>query len=264
MIQVNLNRVLKRNERFKRIWEGQEVCVIGNGPSQLNIDPNKLTNRKVICVNDYHKTELSRFLLPDALVFIDPDYSKQYNNLALPILNYLGSVDSHIIALTLANNLRFASVLENRRKTVEWMFVHFNDSVKSYSPDLSQPLKTIGQNVINLAIILSIFCGARTVYLLGIDHEILSVQECDFENDWDSNHAYPEKSKDSSLKRRLADGGLGWKDLELIIKVMIYQYGILRTMCELSGVAIFNATPQSHLKTFNFLSNEEVRKKFMS
>ena len=165
--QKSRNR-LKPLRQMKNTKRGLPVLIIGNGPSSatLTVDQAKrlrLQNAGVISMNNYDKTEVSRDVIPDFHVLLDPEYQREEFGSRKSILAYLEShpeiqlIQSSIVA-----------------KPLNWpgrtLFLNGIQAVGLWRSNSPLKANTYPQGVLVSALKLADFLGYSPIFVTGIDN----------------------------------------------------------------------------------------------
>ena len=239
-MNISHENILRKNKKIQNLYPNETLHILGNGPSLGKVDLKKIANGFSVCVNEFYLIEKLNTFNPNFIVLADPLYYEEPDKYSQPLLDHLGL---NISKTTLLAPIEFIEIMrKNERlyKKVDNYYYDFDNS-KEYSFDISKKIKPIAQNVLNICIILGVFCGFKNIYLHGIDHDILSMSKEMFENDWNWPHAYSEKKENNiGLKTSLQKYGIGWPGLKDIQLRMINQYSILKEICTANNVKILN------------------------
>jgi uncharacterized Rossmann fold enzyme len=143
----------------EKVWDNQEVYIIGGGKSLEHFDWNLLKDKFVIGCNDAYK--LGSFIC-DICVFGDAkwfDFHKQ------ELVHYKGTV--------FTNNSRL-----HKKSPVTWLWTMRREGSGLHLDALGWNFST-GALAVNLALLL----GAKKIYLLGFDMKLSK----DGDNNWHPN-----------------------------------------------------------------------------
>lgn len=252
---MNENPYIQNDRRFI----DSSFHVIGNGPSLRNLDPMSLGKNILLCnrfcleYNKYEELEYRAYFL------VDPLYSERFSDYSAPIIEKLCQRNSRTQAsfitldkVALEIKKRSKLKLDLERSGLILQSFAYQSTELPLQVDFKKPISRLGQNVINIMILFAINLGATTIFLHGIDHDILAFTKDEYEADCDIPHFYPEKSPKQSFKWRWEERGLTWNDLEIAKATMLRQYEIIRALAIDRGIRILNACPVSQLKVFDF------------
>ena len=253
-IDLNSEVLLKRNNKLKDIYKGRTVHILGNGPSINNVKIDKIKTDVIICVNEFYLIEKLKDIKPNFVVIADPYYfdeSKKYFNQLMDEFKKRNNNINIFMPIDIIDLLKINQEIYN---FIEPYYFKFNDKAE-YDINIVKEIKPIAQNVINMCLILSLYCGAEKIYLHGVDHDILEVTEELYNKGWNTPHAY-DNSKANIASLKFNTNGKGWSWIEMVKSIMVMQYEIINKLAKIKKIPILNCTPGSKLKVFPFENTE--------
>ncbi len=244
-----------------------EILILGNGPSltdDLKNYPTFLTNKTLICVNHFPKTDLYQKLKPSIYITGAPDlwlddieekYVTQSKELFEAMQNKTTWPIAFYIPFEAKKNLRWQKQLSGNPN----ISIHYYNNIPiegwafftywCFRHNLGMPRP---HNVMIPSMMLSLSLGFKTINLLGTDHSWLSEISVTESNEVliNQKHFYDQKtSKGQPLDKR----GKGKRTLpELLHKFMtaFNSYFEIEEYAKHKGVKILNATNGSFIDAF--------------
>ncbi len=257
MIKIAL--LSRRVTVVKRAVEGDEIVVLGNGPSlskTVEESADFLSRKKKIAVNFAANTPLFLELKPEFYVLADPHFFADGNeNVDKLWETFARKVEWDMVLFVPSNvKLRRAdSLSSNPHITVERYsltpvegnrrFCHF-----AYSRGWGMPRP---RNVLIPSIMIALNMGFRTVYVAGADHSWMRTLSVD-----DNNRVVsiqPHFYKDSEKENRRVTAEYAAYPLYKIVYsfyVAFKAYFEIRDYADYLGSKVYNITPGSFIDAF--------------
>lgn len=232
--EINTKQYIERGrgkniQRLKNIHLGKRCFIIGNGPSLLVSDLERLHNEITFASNRiyriYNKTEWR----PDYYVAFEPEFVKGNIDEIIKIPVKKGRLINNIGYRDGADHITYwinctSQFCINKETTKS---VKFSEDISRYVGD--------GYSVVFTIIQIAIYMGFKEIYLIGMDHNY---------NDDFTSHFYNDKTDDYQTPTF-------WKGIE-------YAYQLSKTYADNHGISIINITRGGNLEVFPRSSVEEV------
>ncbi len=249
----------------------QECVILGNGPSlleDLKIIENNISDKFIICLNDFALSDYYIKLKPSVYVFLDPyywetlDVNKINHSSVISVCNkifkrILNETTWPIIIYTPFEFKKSKLYKECKNEFIEFKF--FNSiPVQGFTWFIIFSLKhRLGllkaANVITPSLYYAIMSDFKTIYLSGVDHtwvnsivvledsKVYMAQPHFYDNDTSFNPVYlsPEDKESPKL----------YKLLEIYSNVF-KNYWILADFARRKNCRILNLTNKSHIDAF--------------
>ena len=242
-LSVSDRAILARNRTLHNRHRGERCFILATGPSIKGQDLTLLRNETCIAVSNF---------------FVHPDYAlikPRYYCLAPhhpPITEDAWQAWMTELSAGVGEATMFFSLVDQQRNTHDGLFanneIHFLSMggawqrVRTKGVDLTHPVPG-PQSVPVMALLIAIYMGFQSIYLLGCDHDwILHVGN--------SAHFYNENRH--ALNRKNYDEWLG-SDFSSTCQDYInlwQQYRNIRDSAKLSSTKIYNATDGGLLDVF--------------
>ena len=225
--------------RYKNIYKGKRVFVIGNGPSLTSDDLDILSKNKEICfgANSIYKIFNRTDWKPDYLCYIDP---VMINSSAEEITKFRGEVFVADIYHRYGGVcIPDSSNVHTIHQVADITDLYYPNK-PSFSSDITKSVYT-SFSVTYFSIQIAAYMVAKEIYLLGVDNTIgknyLSTKH--FSND------YLNEAKNDSMIERL-------KDIDMSKNVAMINNGYLKAeeYSRAHGFRVFNATRGGMLEVF--------------
>lgn len=248
-----------------------KMIIIGNGPS-LNKSVNKYKEKILLCdriaVNFFASSDLFEKLRPNIYLFADPAFFDIPDNQKNSVEKLFNSLifktewPLHIIIPLSAKNAHAVTKLQqNKSITIDYYYDGWNDVGKlnkfeAWDKNLIGPP---AQNVLNVAIYLSLFWNYKETFLIGADSSFLEDLRVDQETNeiytidthFYSNRDVHTDKKFYDLKNR-GRSRSDWKMHELIYAHgrMFEYYYELKKYADYKGLKVYNASEYSWINVF--------------
>lgn len=248
-----------------------KMIIIGNGPS-LNDSVTKykdeiLSNDR-IAVNFFASSELYEVLKPNIYVFADPAFfyvpDNQKDSIESLINNIINKTNwdmQMIIPLSAQDTLLVNLLRQNRNLKIDF-YVNEYQVVGKMSKFEAWDKNLIGppaQNVLNVALYLSLFWGYKETYIIGADSSFLEDLRVDQETNelyTVDTHFYNNKTVHTDKKfydqKNRGRSRQDWKLHELIYAHgrMFEYYSDLKEYADYKGLKVYNASEYSWINVF--------------
>lgn len=234
--------------RYGRKWEGlRRQCeghdswlVVGNGPSLCAKDLTSLQSIPAVASNKINLIYEQTRWRPTLYTIGDPVLLYK-----LPSAHY----NNHPLVLAPHVNIRLART----KNKLPWRSVEFNEARKVFENNgaLPSPLSGVfmGRTITVPNIQLAMWCGAKTVYVIGCDHFYKEASQADrsrLAHGDISNHFHPDYRKAGEFVNAAP------------IELMNQGYELVRKIADRNGVRIINISRQTALTAFEISSVEDV------
>jgi len=244
-ISLNDKELLNRNQVFKNKHMGRRCFVIGNGPSLNKQDLSLLSNEITIVMNHFYKHPIVEKWQPNYYCHADPNAfngSKESENLYQNLRQKIHS--SKYLVPVYAKN-----IIENQKllPVDQTYYAAFRGTLSNglnYNIDLTESIPGV-QSVSQLAIMWSLYMGCSPIYLIGLDHDLLSHASYSV-----FKHFYKEVDIDDYSKEKRVPRKNYYKDnLEAILDLWKGYETILKIIAN-KNISIINATEGGFLDVF--------------
>ena len=237
----NNAEVRKKLRSFKGIHNGERCFIVGNGPSLLPQDLEKLSGEVTFSCNSIFKMEGTGDWRPYYYFILDPVSVQLY----LPILNDIPAKQRFV-------GVSYFSLKDARRykKTTDAAFYSLNTPImgrerrsQRFTQDITHLVDTCGTVAYSM-MQFAVYMGFKEIYLIGFDHRFAKTKEESgkiVENSV-SNHF---KGYDEKFHEKVGGTSV------LFPKIKIERgFEQAREYCEAHGVTIRNATRGGCLEVF--------------
>ena len=231
--------ILSKNKSYYNKYFNEEVIIIGNGPSLLDVDKNIFNEKKVIVMNNFDRCEWKDSLNIVAHCVGEPFNSPSFFDHS----NVFNSVNSETYWVDISTHGKLKS-LDIDKKIFYTYPIYYpriwgNAKVKLYKPTMSYQTTAI------LSIMVAIHMGFKNIKLAGFDHDWLANKDY-------SKHFYSsQKDKYDNLYEN---------SYSQIIKFVSYMwdgYYALSETAKNNDIKIINITQDSFLDVFPFQNNDK-------
>lgn len=131
-----------------------------------------------------------------------------------------------------------------------YYYLDITQDEKEVDIDFSGKLPHFAQNVISPSIMLAIYLGCTSIYLIGCDHSWWSWDEDMYEEEI-KKHTHFYKKSNEERKINISSWNMyDFKTLQQSIARQVYEYKSLKTYADKKGVKIYNATEGGNLEIF--------------
>lgn len=256
--------ILKKNSVLAGTRTGKTCFIIANGPSLKDQDLKSLADKETFVVNSFWLHPEYEIIRPKYYVTVDtPHLSNKDPNRPFELFEEDLTGRNLVVSQVPETKLFFSVVAEeyikNNKLFTEnpkyYIFRHgtMDENLRfNMDPTIVIPFT---KNVIILAIMLAVYMGFETIYLLGCDNNLL---------------AYPSEQAVTNYKHfyneppgHIPDSWNKTKYENLIASTLILfqNYRFLREKIakEYPQVKIYNATPNSFLDVFPFVKFDDIK-----
>ncbi len=251
-----------------------EILILGNGPSltsDLTKYPEFLTNKELICVNHFPKTDLYKKLQPAIYITGAPDLwlddiEEKYVSQSKELFDVMSKKTTWPILFFIPIEAKKHQRWQNQLSGNHNINIHYYNNTPiegwqwftfwGFRHNLGMPRP---HNVMIPSMMLSLSFGFKTINILGADHSWLSEISVTESNEVliNQKHFYDYKnSKGQPLDKR----GKGKRTLpELLHKFMtaFNSYFEIEAYAKHKGVKIINATDGSFIDAFQKINLSE-------
>jgi len=224
---------LKENKVFFKKYIGEDVYVIGNGPSLNNFDLKKIAGKKIISMNHFELHPMKDSFEIVAHCIGEPIDSYSWENPT----NMLSNINADSFWFNFNTSKFFESNPINKKiyYYLQGTAFPFFDVKKIDLTKICLPYESTAQ----MSIAIAIYMGFKNIYLLGFDHDFLAIKNI-------STHFYEERDGVT-----LSD----WSRLKYIerIKMVLKLFSIydqLKIIADESSINIVNKSNPSYLDVF--------------
>jgi hypothetical protein len=238
--------VLRRNVEFCNIYKNERCFIIGNGPSINKTDLTKLKNEKTFVVNSFILHRKYKEIHPNYYCLIDPYIFKNSKGSKLFFADLEDKIhkDTTVFIPTFAKQYIDKKKLLRRSK-IRYLLLSglFKEDLR-FGTDITKPIPNL-INVILSSIIIAKYMGFKEIYLLGCDHNWLSLRNLKTIPRFFKNDYTPE-----------ADFNNNYENASLAVNELFKSYRLLKN--KFNGTKIYNCTPGSYIDTFEYKKLNDV------
>jgi hypothetical protein len=261
--QAQRRDVLARNGALAGALDGERVFVLATGPSATQLDLARLRGETVIAANESFQLLARNAIKPFAVAAIDTAYAterEQYLRFLADLGDYARAQDA-IVLLNLDSRPFFEA-----RGFFAGARVHYLDFAgdlvdlapvpSKFRLDLTKALPGL-YTVSHAAAAAALACGARNVYLLGVDLDYVLTPHAPVQHGYGAN---PYNDHDSRTTLEIYAREYGWDYADILYHVHRQQrcFAILAEIAARSGQRLANATPGGLLETLPRVSFESL------
>lgn len=231
-------KILSKNKALKDKYKGERCFVIMNGPSLNDHNLSALKNEYVFCSNYFHKSELSKTVLPNFYSFTD---GVMYNP---------DSLDSTLDEIRdKCPNIKFILSIKGKGKITNTEDIYLvrakhlphRFGIRKDLGFLCSNFQTVAFFVINTAI----YLGFKEIYVLGLDFNPGGFVHFD--------NLGAECSKPDECRRKEDVAGDHWGYAKAH-----YESYALATYAKKNNCRIINLNPKSCIRAFEFDNYEDI------
>ncbi|MCF8372132.1 MAG: DUF115 domain-containing protein [Bacteroidales bacterium] len=269
---VKVALLSKCRGRIKRDFENQACIILGNGPSlnrSITDNPEFLKGKKLICVNDFPKTDLYEKIKPEIFVTTAPEFwleniKQMYKDNGRKIFEAIASKTTWKIRFYIPAQAKNYKAWQEILATNTNVSIHYfnNTPVEGFRWFRNLFFKwnlgmTRPHNVAIPSIMISLNLGFKEIYLFGVDHSWIPEISVDDNNRVlvNQKHFYDE-GKTKGLPMGVTTEGKGDKKLHEVLQKFLHTfegYFTIRDYAESIHAKIFNCTPGSFIDAFERL-----------
>ena len=263
-----LRQTLEKNQIIFNSKKGKACFIFGNGPSIKNIDLTRLADQETFGMNNFWKHPQYKIINLKYLVAGDlASYAKNLRPIEAWGTNYIGGVDlpasNEIISQVPETKLVFNSVAKNfveQNQLFPQNQIYYvleqcpMDELLQFNLDLTKPIP-FPKNSVIFALIIALYAGFETIYLLGCEHDFLAnpakKSPATFKRFYDTKENVPASYEEMSSYEEIAESALRlFQNYRLLKKRAVQLY---------PRAKIYNATPNSFLDVFPMINFEEIK-----
>jgi hypothetical protein len=234
---------VRKNKVFKNKHKGERCFILGLGPSLKNVDLGSLKNETLFAVNSYYLFDTEKTLRPKYYFMLD---SKFRNELFDEVLSANEAFPDAAFFYNIRQKKHNKKMLRGRKKNSHYLYSRYipHGNFVRYKAHKNT---TMGMNVVHGCIQTALYMGFKEIYLLGCDFNYIVT-------DFKQEHCYSGE----------ADDGLIGKDKETLsdslqyLSAMLKHHNALDKCANKKGSRIFNLTPGSFIKSYEFKNLEDV------
>jgi hypothetical protein len=210
-------KLIKKNKKIMGQYDGESVCIVGNGPSINSCEDYIKSFNNIIVMNNFYKGEIAKYVKPVAYCIGEPTHSRSWSD---PI-KIQSQYDSGSFWIDVSN-------AKMHSKESQDMFNYVSGCISPNSNGLigSMHGSCLGyQTTAVLAIQVAIYLGFKNITLVGFEHSWLATPD-------QLAHFYSkERDQDDMIH-------------------MLSQYKTINHYAQKNNILISNATPNSFLDVF--------------
>jgi hypothetical protein len=236
------NRILKKNSKWLNQFRGENVIIVGNGPSLKKIDINLLKGKKVIVMNSFEHATWKNDVEIVAHCIGEPSMVSAWSK--NEIINNINGTNS------LSYWLHYTSYghFEESTKKDKLHYTFITKEARLYGLkqiNLAGPTLAY-QTTAQMAIMVALYMGFKEISLIGFDHDWLASPDY-------SRHFYSDKRDSHDTLNEMS-----YLEIVCMIERMWNIYYKLNEIAIHKGVNIFNLTEDSYLDVFEKKQFEKV------
>lgn len=226
---------------YKNIHEGKRCFIIGNGPSLLAEDLDKLTDEITLCGNRIYEIFDKTKWRPTYYFCIDNDGMEEITA-AIENVN----VGKKFLALSARKYVpeNEQNVIFINHTTKKFVINRYNDKSSHISEDISQYF-SCGYTVLFAALQFAIYTGIKEIYLLGVDFDYSHVT-----NRWGITKKHG-GVQDYFDGKKHAGSALNYEST-------LYAWETAKEYCDAHGIIIKNATKGGKLEIFERVDLDDL------
>ena len=253
-----LRDTLQKNKTLFNSKKGGTCFILGNGPSLNNQNLVRLANKETFVMNNFWRHHQYKIIRPKYLIAGDLSVYAQNK---LPDARGVNLPASSVaISQVPETKLFFNSVAKNFIEKNNLFLQNQIYYVLQQSPmdekllfnvDPSKPLP-FPKNSAILALILAVYMGFETIYLLGCEHDYLAYPAK--KSNTGFKHFYEQKQDLAAYKED------SYEDMMALCLRLFTNYRLLAEKISKlhPNVKIYNATPDSFLDVFPAVNFEDI------
>lgn len=251
---MNLSYALKRNAPLRNLHAGKRCFVVGNGPSlkEQNILPLK-DEVTIVVSSFFHHPQVGE-VNPPFWFIADPKYWEQPEDLLHPLLDTLAQKSINT-KLFMPSGAVPAVMQAQASSTVEPHFYHYDWGLSELDGlDFCRGIPPLGQNVVIPAMLLALYMGCSSIYLIGCDHSWWGFTPESYANET-SQHFYAPTGLDAKLTFQ---SQFSFEALQRTIEAQRHQYRMVKEYANQRGAQVFNATRGGYMEDFPRVAFEDL------
>jgi len=234
------NADLKKNESLKNKFSGKSCYVLGNAPSIEKHDLLRLKDQHVICCNNFFLHKDFKEIKPDFYVIADADFLDLSDEKTSAWWKQMIEKTSdtgltYFLPIQVKDTFIHTELKDEKVHFLDMCLPFYDNCVSNF--DIGHAINGV-QNVLVLAIQLSIYMGFENVFLLGADHNWLS-------HYGEQRHFYKQDETDE-----IGSTGYSYHWWLKAVGEMFRQYEMLHKFARERGIRILNASEAGVLDVF--------------
>lgn len=249
----------------------EKMILIGNGPSlrkTVELYKDEILRNDRIAANFFAASDLYEQLQPNIYVFADPAFFDVPENQKRSIESLVDSIIDNttwsmlMIVPSAAKGVELLNRVERNSNISVNYYYSENQDVGSMSKFEAWDKNLIGppsQNVMNVALYLSLYWGYKETYLIGVDSSFLADLRVDQETNelytvdthfYDNKAVYTDKKFFDQKERGRSRSDWKLHDLIYAHGRMFEYYYDLKEYADYKGLRVYNASEYSWINVF--------------
>lgn len=241
-------KIIQDNAKFRDVHKGEDLFIIGNGPSIRDTDLLKIKNARKMVVSNFYLHEDYAKIKPDYYCFAQFTYTELFNDdVAGKWISEIGerSGDPQFF-FNISEKELIDSCRQFDNKRVNYMYLESTELERFDEIDITEKMM-MGMSVAVDCIQLAIYMGFSRIFLVGIEHSEMITRRYDYFYNKEQGLI---AGKDSGV---LPSGELmkSFRDNLHNMNRLWRMYEKLKMLADRNGVQIFNATKGGVLDVFD-------------
>jgi len=237
-------RILNRNRVWDNKFAGEQIIILGNGPSLKTVDLKLLEGKKVIVMNSFEKADWK-----DKVEIIAHCIGEPYGSRGWSESSFIESIegtDSHSYWLHYSSYNKLSKI--SKPDLVHYVFPGYESAIWGNNRFLLDHKTLAYQTTAQLAIQVAFYMGFNEILLLGFDHDWLASPDY-------SKHFYSDVRDPMDVLI-----GFNYFDIISLMHRMWNIYYTIKASSEKCNIKIYNLSQGSYLDVFECLSFSEFDK----
>jgi hypothetical protein len=244
---MEYRHILKRNEKFHNLHQGERIVIIGNGPSIKETDLTRIRDARKMVVHNFYLHKDYEVINPDYYCFAKLNKTEKINDAFYSeLISQIGQKSaSPQFFFHIADKQLIEQCRDFQDKAVNYMHLA-NLELELYEDvDITNQMLA-GQSVPVDCIQLALYMGFREIYLVGVEHSDILTRQYGYFYDRSESiigdkdmGVKPNNETTADFRKYLRVYGRLWQ-----------QYERLKELAENKGVKIVNATKGGLLDVF--------------
>jgi hypothetical protein len=240
--------ILKRNNQFKNLHQGQRCFILGSGNSINGQDLTQLAGEIVMTQNHFHAHEQIKIINPTYHVNVPKYQPKEYDN---DWRIWLTSMDTRLPKKTVIffgkNTKYLVDEMGLFQMRAYYMKHGYTSAVVKRPPiDITYSIMAV-PTVLTQCLAIAIYMGFKEIYLLGFDlDQIYQTQKNREKVRFYGLSPITANQAEIEIEERSGASGLDWASMWVIWE----QCNLLKNEAERRGIKIINATNGGFLNMF--------------
>lgn len=242
--------ILENNLQLKNAYKGKQCFVIGNGPSIKKQNLIPLKDEFTFVVNDFFLHDDYNKIQPNFYSIIDPRHfsgDQGSRKFFLDLGKKLDKDTSLFLPITARDYIEENNFCPQNKKYYLTMRGEFKENL-DFNLEIDQTIPDL-INVILACLIIASYMGFKKIYLLGCDHDWLSIGPQKRQQGSYTTHFYKKHYFKDNLE-------VTYELDTLCVYKLFRSYRILKN--KLADSKIYNCTPNSFLDVFDFKKFEKI------